>query len=66
MNIISNQVPSNPIAGGDSRQAVESAIGVTKGNRTTKWEDLAKGSPVGKWGASRMKDDCDRKPAQGQ
>jgi hypothetical protein len=49
--------------GGESRQAVESAIGVIKGNRTTKWEDLAKGSPVGKWGATRTKDEYEPKAA---
>ena len=64
-----NSIDQKPavITGGESRQAVESAIGAIKGNRTTKWEELAKDSPVGKWGAPRVKpDDCDSKAARDQ
>jgi len=36
----------------DSRQAVETAIGATKGDRNTTWEDLTSNQPrqVRKWG----------------
>jgi hypothetical protein len=38
----------------ESRQAVETAIGATKGDRSTTWEDLTggQGRNVRKWGAS--------------